>query len=265
MFQGIDPIAQIILTTTIPIVVIIALILIYKRGVKVGKGVFQIGGTSKKSTTIILNKSRLSIMLKIITESIEDLIKLRDVKALKSKTRIVKDNLNILRGSKEALFYEATKDKLEDHILTDNEDLHYYEDFTSKMLFLDNGIESFFKVILEEIEAHTYSCEGKDYENFLEDFQKKIIEIQRRSINKYAGEAKTIKGTLRGRIVSRKDIFDVNNSDKHLMEMKLSFRDIFDKIKSIDVKTEKEQNDNTIEREKKLNELLLDGGKKDGR
>lgn len=254
ILQGIDPVAQIILAVGIIIVVVIALIVVWIKGLKAGgKNGIMIGSSGNMNLTLDSFES----LIDVITESLIDVIRLNEAESVNRKMDFAEDRISLIRNLKEQLFYKISKDRVQENVLTSNEDLNYYNMLVGNALFSDNGAASLKSLIRKYLKGNEYKVDGRDFDNFLKDFTDIAIENWRRYINTYY-KTEVIKsdGSKRERVVTAKELYHANTDQRHRDDLEDIFRQIFTHAKSIDEKITKEKKDLFDKRKKRIEQII---------
>lgn len=250
MFQGIDTTAQIILSISVGLALLIILFIVYRRGVKAGKLGFDIPG-SPDCVDLRLQTNELETVIDIIFQSLQDIVELNDSKRLQRKMIFVEEKLVIIRGMKEKLFYKLLKDSgVDQDCLTSHVDAVYFVQVLNNAIYYDNGelcLKTLFRRVLK---GDDYS-DSKDlsprenqvrYNNFIESFFVSSLQKWKRFFyNNYKTEIIDKNGEPLQRRISNEDIYEMDFLEDHLKYLKKIYFDIFDNAKLVDERIDREK------------------------
>lgn len=252
MLQGIDPVAQVILSICLGLSLLITLVIVYRRGIKAGKIGLSIPGKSEKD---ILNfkTNELEAMIDIIFQSLQDIVELNDFKRLERKMVYVEEKLVIIRGMKEKLFYRLLKNSGVEHDhLTNHVDAIYFIQVLNNALYNDNGepsLKTLFRHALKSDEYRNFESVSQRenqirYENFIDSFFKASVQKWKRFFyNNYKTNFIDEKGESIQRLITSENIYEMDFLEDHLRELKNIYIDIFDTARSIDERIDREKSE----------------------
>lgn len=251
MFNGIDPVAQIIISVTIGIGVIGLVAIIFFRGLKSGKLGFVIPGKDKDCTGYLNFKvEALGTVIDIIFNSLKDLVMLNDARRLERKMIYVENQLLIIRGIKEKRFYGLMlKSGVKKDHLTSHVDAQYYIQVLNNALYYDNGEQCLKTVFRRALTAMEYGDisnisqreNAERYEDYIQSFLKSCLQKWKRFFyNNYKTEVVDDDGSYRMRKLTNEDLYNLDFDDDHVRDLEKIFRDVFDNAKVMDEQITKE-------------------------
>ena len=261
MFQGINPIAQIIIAISILLVFFVIAVIIFRRGIKLGynKGYISLGQGECAPGIIQVRRKDLEIIFDIFVNSVSEISEITGKQSLMRKMNYAESKLPIIRQRMDKIYYELSKTKgIDDDFLTDNEDLAFYLLVVDKIIDSDNGLASIKSLLRKYLRDNEYKKSGPEYNRYLDEFNSLVFENCRRILNdKYKSLVSTIGlEERRKRVIHSKEIFEAFQDRGFMDSIEDIFRDIFDHAKLIDIDIENEKIKIIEKRKKRLADII---------
>jgi hypothetical protein len=266
MFAGLTPVAQIIVSVTLLMAVLLLLLIIYKRGVKLGfkNAKINLSGEMCEDTALIKIED-LEAFIDVIVDSMEEVVQLDKNFSIEKKLDYVEVKLSEFQGLKESRFYKLLKDKGVPHDdLTSHPDAIHYVTTLLNAIFRDNGESGIKSMIRKPLKHRTYDKSSYPEvtrtdaeEKFIREFTNQVNERVRRYFrSNYATNFIDYDGRMKKRIVTNEEIHDMDYQPAHVLEMQKIFSDIFDNARKIDIEVNKKREELISGRKKKLGNML---------
>ncbi len=243
MFEGIDPIAQVIIAIGILIGIIVIGAIVVRGGITIGKNFFRVGGKKKKNKCdnepdATLHISDLHIIADIFTDSFKIIFDLNKSIKLQKKMDFAQEKILLIRSLKEKRFYrQINKEGIDWDSISIHPDTQYYVQVLNNAISFDNGEQSLVSTIRKYIRLGSYSLSEKktdeenkkEYNEFLENVMQVINDRWWRFFNQnYESKFLNKEGIISERDITNADIYKLDFDETHLLEIKDIIKHIFD-------------------------------------
>lgn len=259
MFQGINPIAQIIIAIGILLALIIIAIIIFKRGIKLGynRGFVSLGREECSDRIIQIRREDLEVIFDLFVSSVSEISEITGKQSLLKKMNYAESKLPILRKRFERIYYDMLADRVsDDNLLTENEDFEFYSLSVQAILYTDNGFTSVKSLLRKYLREKEYDKDSLEYEKYLNEFTSLVFEYCRRFFNFYYKSDVQCSDRRRKRLISSRDLYE-SFQDKNFIDfVKGIFKDVFDHAKNIDHSIEEEKKKIIDKRKSRLSNLI---------
>lgn len=244
MFQGINAIAQIILSSGAVIILIILFLIIYKKGIKVGynKNIIQIGRSTKdiileQNEIITLSLNDFNRMIEIIMDSVKEILILTSTELLNRKMSFAEKKINELKKLKDRVYKEILKSKTK-VVAEDSLEFRYFQVMIACMIQVsDDGQLSFKDIIRKELRTKEYHKDGTEYEEYIKNVIDIFISTWRRNLQYFYNW----KEEEHAWFVVYDDLRLLPENAAHMLRVEKLIRDIFAKAKDLDEEIKKEE------------------------
>lgn len=258
--------AQIIVAITIAVAVIAAIILVYRRGIRVGwkKGAIDING--KSNSGIIIHLTDLEIIMDIMIDSVMLTASLCQGTKLERKMSYAQEKITHLRGLKEQQYFQLLKKKgIPQDRLTSHPDAQYYLQVLGNALYYDNGTQSLVSQLRRNlrsednrIDKNRSEKENKDrFNEFISSFTDSALQRWKRFfIDNYRTDVMDIDGNMRKREITCEDLYDMDFDPQHIAALRRIFEEIFEYARGVDADIEKEKQEVETKRKEKIHQIV---------
>jgi len=279
MFAGMEPIAQIILTITLSVAVLLVLIVIIFRGIRVqsSKLNFNIDGKSTKKNSkekketlyYVFSVEDMESIIDILSSFLEHIYEVSDVICLQKKMDVVENRLSLLYDQKNEFFTDLLiKKKIPSSSISIHVDYLHYRQIIDRILYFDDGtansIKSMLRKYLKE-KSYTRDSVLSDVENkmkferFISNVTDEVIQKTKRLWNdNYHTNVIDFDGKEnKVRMISVEEIIEFEGSQKVVELLKSIFSEIFQYSMEIDIWIDKEKESIKDDRKKQIQMFLL--------
>ncbi len=267
MFEGINSVAQIIISATILIVAIAFVLIAYKKGLKIGYKQNSVQfGDGKNAGAAVLYIEDLEIIIDIIIKSVKEISELNKAKKLQLKMDYAQEKVIVIRGQKEIRYHDLLKSKnVPEDELTSHPDFQYFLQVLGNACYYDNGTQSIVSMVRKQLRTQSYQAienvsdnENRTrYKEFIDAFTETVqLRWKRFFYENYKTKISDYEGKIRDRVITIEDLNESDTETDHVNMMKEIFMDIFDNARDIDEQVKIEEVKLNKDRERQIKAII---------